>query len=177
MPRAFLVVALLAVTAVGCGHNIGDSCNSNVDCDPTGLRFCDISAPSGYCTIDGCDVGTCPDEATCVRFFTVVLSEPCDHSMPPLMNGCRVDEFCVCDATDDGGHCIVPDVTPPMVDEMHAHCAPETTERRWCQKKCGGDGDCRAGYSCRSTGTAGAEPVPTVDMLSGVPAKFCAPGT
>ena len=62
-----------------------------------------------------------------------------------------------------------------MVDESKAHCAPESTERRWCQKTCSIDSDCRAGYECRSTGTLGGEPVPTADMLSGTPAKFCAP--
>ena len=184
MPRVFLLVVSLfplALSSAGCGHNVGDACSTNVDCDPTGLRFCDTSAPAGYCTIDGCDVATCPDNSVCVRFLTQVEDEPCiygracgatdggtddggtdDGGIPP---GCRVDERCVCDVTVSG----------VCSDINNAHCAPESTERRWCQKTCGNDTDCRTGYPCRETGTLGGEPVPTADMLSGVPAKFCAP--
>jgi hypothetical protein len=164
MPRAVLAVAAVAAAQVlaGCGHNIGDNCTANVDCDPTGTRFCDVSAPNGYCTIEGCDFNTCPDEAVCIRFFTQVKDEPCTVGQP----GCRADELCVCDMTVSG-KC--------AGDAPNGHCAPQTSERRWCQLKCDNNGDCRTGYECRSTGTLGAEPVPTLSNPTPSAAKFCAP--
>jgi len=171
MRRFVWAVAALAIA--GCGHSIGDSCNNNVDCDPTGLRFCDTAPFGGYCTIDGCDVGTCPSEAVCIRFFTPLPNEPCfsnNSSTDPNFQ-CRVDERCVCDQSDNG-------ICQPNPDDPtgpDGHCAPESSERRWCQKGCSNNGDCRDGYQCRTTGTLGAEPVPSIDMGMGTPAKFCAP--
>jgi hypothetical protein len=166
--------ALTALLIAGCGHHIGDSCNLNVDCDPTGLRFCDTSSVGGYCTIDGCDVGTCPSEAVCVRFFTQIPNEPCFSTLPFPDNGCRVDERCVCDQSVMGvcNPGPVGDNGQPGPD---GHCAPESSERRWCMLGCGKDGDCRTGYMCRQTGTLGSEPVPSIDMGAGTPASFCAP--
>jgi len=167
----WFVWAVAAILAAGCGHSIGDSCSNNVDCDPTGLRFCDTAPLGGYCTIDGCDVGTCPSEAVCIRFFTPIANEPCSSVKSFPANGCRVDERCVCNSSTNG----VCDQS--LADAMgnDGHCAPESSERRWCQKGCSSDGDCRPGYVCRSTGTLGAEPVPSIDMGMGMPAKFCAP--
>ena len=170
MLRGLTAILLASALVAGCGHSIGDSCSVNIDCDPLGQRFCDTSAPGGYCTIDGCDVGTCPSEAVCIRFFTPVANEPCIAGLMYPENGCRADERCVCDLSV-GDVCQTP---TNAVNGENGHCAPETTERRWCQKSCGSDGDCRPGYECRSTGTLGAEPVPSLDMGT-VPAKFCAP--
>jgi hypothetical protein len=145
----------------GCGHEIGDSCHVNTDCSAAGDRFCDTSAPGGYCTIEGCDLNNCPGGSVCIRFFTPVLSQPCEcESDGRITQGsCQIGSRCVCDA-------------PGSTD---GHCAPESSERRWCQKSCSNDGDCRGQYQCRSTGTLGAESVPTLDMLSGEVEKFCAP--
>jgi hypothetical protein len=166
--RALLLA--LAVVA-GCGHNIGDQCKVNVDCQPDGTRFCDTSPPDGkgYCTIDGCNENTCPDEAVCIRFLTPVLDEPCtlpsDQAVPLGRFDCpHADDRCVCDKATNG-----------ICTDGLGHCAPESTERRWCQKKCGNNGDCRENYECRSTGTLGAEPVPTLSNLTGSPQSFCAP--
>jgi len=42
-------------------------------------------------------------------------------------------------------------------------------------RKCSHDNDCRDGYECRSTGTFGAEAIPTFDSPpAGNPAQFCA---
>jgi hypothetical protein len=171
MVRACLL--MLAVCAAACSKNIGDACATNVDCSPQGTRFCDTSAPGGYCTIDGCDVATCPSEAVCVRFFTLQRNSPCTYD-PANQTGrglapytCRTDERCLCDGLQPDGSC----------DAGHSFCAPEATERRWCQYKCSGNSDCRAGYDCKSTGTLGAEAVPLVDDfgVTITQAKFCAP--
>jgi hypothetical protein len=165
--RSLFIAAVAALALVsGCSHKIGDSCSVNVDCQPDGTRFCDTSAPGGYCTIDGCDDGTCPDEAVCIRFLTPVLNEPCtyDSAEPNSKSDCpHADDRCVCDTTIKN------------VCQGPAHCAPEATERRWCQLKCSSNGDCRSSYECRSTGTFGSEPVPTLTNAAGNPAKFCTP--
>jgi hypothetical protein len=163
--RAALLIFGLVVS--GCGHNVGDSCKTNVDCKSDGTRFCDTSAPDGYCTVDGCDVETCPDEAVCIRFLTPVLNETCtfDAAHPNSRADCpHADDRCVCD-TSENKICV----------NNLGHCAPEATERRWCQYKCDTNAECRAGYECRTTGTFGAEPVPSLTNPLGSPAKFCAP--
>ena len=66
-----VVAAALVVTAGGCSRKIGDGCTSNVECSPLGDRFCDLASPGGYCTIEGCDIDTCPDSAACIRFFSL----------------------------------------------------------------------------------------------------------
>jgi len=80
---AFGVTALCAAGALlgGCGKEIGDACTIASDCSPNGDRICQCSncsgtdptsdSANGYCTVQGCDFGTCPSEAVCVRFFTV----------------------------------------------------------------------------------------------------------
>ena len=167
MTRALLFCSL---AATACTHNLGDPCGQNVDCSPAGDRFCDTSQPGGYCTVEDCDIGTCPDNQPCVRFFTPIKDEPCD---PTQMNtGCLADERCICD-TFTNDQC------------ASAFCAPESSERRWCMQGCGADGDCRTSYVCRSTypppkGSQnpilpGAEPVPTQYDLTGAAtaASFC----
>ncbi len=159
---------------------MGDSCATNADCSPLGDRFCDVSAPGGYCTVEGCDIrlvngtttDTCPSEAVCVRFFSPLANKTCDPTHP---SGCSPSERCLCDEADcrpsDGGL-------------FSGHCAPESSERRSCEKRCERNTDCRSGYSCRETGSHGAEPVPTssmkvttdagvVNLPVGTPAKFC----
>jgi hypothetical protein len=58
----------LAALVCGCAPEIGDSCESSVDCDIQNKRVCDLTLPGGYCTVSGCEKGTCPDEAVCVTF-------------------------------------------------------------------------------------------------------------
>lgn len=40
----------------------------SLDCSALGNRLCDQTQPGGYCTIPGCERGTCPDDAVCVLF-------------------------------------------------------------------------------------------------------------
>jgi hypothetical protein len=74
--RSALAASILAVVVSltgACSHQIGDSCMSSVDCDPSGTRSCDLSQPGGYCTIMGCDETMCPSGATCIRTFPETL--------------------------------------------------------------------------------------------------------
>ena len=70
-------VGLLGIvwSALACQPGIGDSCTSALRCSTAGSRLCDQTQPGGYCTIEGCDVGTCPDEAVCVKFWPKVSRE------------------------------------------------------------------------------------------------------
>lgn len=66
-PLPFLLLASLLLSSA-CGQSIGDECQSSLDCSSQGSRLCDLTQPGGYCTLPGCERGTCPDEAVCVRF-------------------------------------------------------------------------------------------------------------
>lgn len=57
---------LVALAAVGCAAEVGDSCNSNADCGTN--RICIKSYPGGYCSKSPCVVNGCPDEAVCIEF-------------------------------------------------------------------------------------------------------------
>jgi hypothetical protein len=154
MRSAVVVLALCAVTlGVGCGKEIGDACVVSSDCSPNGDRQCDVSQHEGYCTIQGCDFDTCPDEAACVRFFTGQFeNKPCDTNLQ-----CSLDELC----------------------NINHHCVPRSSEVRFCMRTCGSNGDCRDGYECRTFDLMkahGGEPVlegGTMPTEQNAP-KFCA---
>lgn len=54
--------------ASGCAPEIGDDCKTSLDCSSQGSRLCDRTQPHGYCTLQGCEPGTCPDDSVCVKF-------------------------------------------------------------------------------------------------------------
>jgi hypothetical protein len=163
--RLVLVSSLLAVLAVvgACGKEIGDACVISTDCDPNGERICDPASIGGYCTIQGCDVSTCPGESVCIRFFTGSFSnKECDHTAPG--DACSFDELC---ALDD-------------------HCVARSSEVRFCMRQCGSDDDCRgdenddgkSDYECRDLDRMrlhGGEPVlDPGEVVSERSPKFCA---
>jgi hypothetical protein len=148
------MLALAPVSA--CGKKIGDACQLPSDCSADGSRICELNSPDGYCTIAGCDFGTCPSESVCVRFFPGVSNAPhCDSQAD-----CDFDQICT-----------VANV-----------CAPRAGEIRFCMLSCGSDGDCRDGYECRTLllmQEHGGEPVPDPQADAGPPAsgpvqQFCA---
>lgn len=129
-----LVALALCALAGACGRKIGDKCRDPIDCNNEDItRTCDQSAPGGYCTVDGCDEKSCPDEAVCIRFFPNMefLNKPCDPDA--MVSGCEPQELCV--SYPGGGR-----------------CAPRSTEKRNCVLKCDDDGDCREEYACRASG-------------------------
>jgi hypothetical protein len=144
-------LVVLALFAVGCGKEIGDACVINSDCDPNGNRQCDVSQKEGYCTIQGCDYSTCPEEAVCVRFFTGAFDRDCASN-----DDCSLDELC----------------------SLTNKCVPRSSEIRYCMKRCDSNGDCRDGYECRDLAKMmehGGEPVlaPGQQIDASSP-KFCA---
>jgi len=158
MPALMRSACVLVVLLIGCGKEIGDKCVIGADCDPNGQRQCDTSSKEGYCTVQGCDYNTCPDEAACIRFFTgSFTNRPCDpESEDNGTDTCSPDELC----------------------SFAGHCVPRSSEIRFCMRKCDSDGDCRDGYECRDLEKMrdhGGEPVlaPGVAVDSHAP-KFCA---
>ena len=145
----YSALSSLLLLIAGCSNQIGTSCASNVDCSPLGDRVCLTAQLDGYCTIEGCDVGTCPDEAVCIRTFPAsYLSTICDpgteDSLDPSVtptNDCTRTEICLSSGL----------------------CAQRTAERRYCMLSCEVDLDCREGYECRTTGTRGSEAVPDIN--------------
>ncbi|RMH42891.1 MAG: hypothetical protein D6689_06940 [Deltaproteobacteria bacterium] len=159
---ARIVAVFTLLAAAACGDQIGDSCSISSECSQTGDRFCDTTQPGGYCTVIGCDYGTCPEEAVCVRFFPagpLPDSVPCNHATEDAPGGtddCTFDEICT----------------------LADYCAPRSAEVRFCMKTCADDGDCRDDYECRDKQAMiahGGEPVPPPgEPVSDDPDKFCA---
>ncbi len=155
--HVFVPLALLLLAA--CGTEIGDECRQSRDCSPDGDRACDVSSPGGYCTVVGCDSGSCPSEAVCVRFFSAetdnVACEP--HASGHGDSDCTADEVCTL-----GGHCL-----------------PQGAQTRFCMRACSDDGDCRDAYECRDRDlmvSHGGEPIPPPDGVHPEdPQGFCAP--
>jgi hypothetical protein len=155
------LLSCVALAVPGCGDEIGDSCSISSDCAREGNRLCDRNQPGGYCTIAGCDHGTCPDEAVCVRFFPAGLQGvPCDpatEDQPSGTDACGFDEHCT----------------------LGAVCVPRSAELRFCMKACESGDDCRDDYECRDVELMrehGGEIVPAADKPIDVvdPQPFCA---
>jgi len=196
-PGSGLLIAALmaaALAGAGCKRQIGDDCKTATDCDPSGTRACDLSQPGGYCTIMGCDETSCPSEATCIRYFpTSFLTKPCNPACedvvnPPADAGCEistpgggndggVDDGGAADGgAGNGGAAVGPrnDCTADEVCLVAGVCAPRSTERRYCAKTCGSNGDCRDGYECRLAGREGSVALSSAVDVS---ISFCAPHT
>jgi hypothetical protein len=140
---------------VGCGKEIGDECAIASDCSPNGDRQCDTSSKEGYCTIQGCDFDTCPEEAVCVRFFTgSFANRPCDP------------------ATEDLG---TDACAPSELSSLAGSCVLRSSEVRFCMRTCGSGDDCRDGYECRDLELMkahGGEPL--LGTSGGDLPRFCA---
>jgi len=61
---------MLSAAFSGCSRGIGDSCDTALMCSANATRLCDLTQPSGYCTLANCEDGTCPSESVCVTFWT-----------------------------------------------------------------------------------------------------------
>ena len=96
-----LIAALLGALLAGCAPSVGDSCETSTEC-PSGA-ICDVTAPGGYCTIDGCDAESCPDGSVCVEFDdeNTFCMEYCESD-----SECRRDYVCRSDV-GAAGFCYV----------------------------------------------------------------------
>ncbi|WP_045119412.1 hypothetical protein [Haliangium ochraceum] len=151
-------MSVVVVVGAGCGSQIGDSCDRNIDCSPDGDRFCERSSgsPGGYCTVIGCDYGSCPDDAVCVRFYSGAFPDrACDTVTEDISSDdCAPDEVCTLRG-----------------------CAPRRSEVRYCMQACSGGGDCRDDYECRNRELMiahGGDPVPPPEGATSSPPRFCA---
>jgi hypothetical protein len=102
----------LAACALGaCAPAIGDECKTSLDCSSQGSRLCDRTQPRGYCTLRGCEQGTCPDESVCVKFrpeaerlSTTWCMAKCDSD-----DDCRSDDGYRCTEAEDFSSADVPE--------------------------------------------------------------------
>ena len=175
----------MALVGGACSHDIGDGCQTSVDCDPSGTRSCDLSQPGGYCTINGCDETTCPSGATCVRYFPAALLDletnpPAVHCNPACEDvDCAIDAGAADAGSKDGGGKDAgaisgrrDDCTADEVCLDEGICAKRSYEQRECAKVCSSNSDCRNHYVCRETGELGSMPLSANPLAT---TKFCAP--
>lgn len=148
-PLSSWAALVACLSFIACQPQIGDECSTSVDCSASGERGCDITQPGGYCTVSGCDPGSCPDDSVCIAFGTQVspaagcadasgLSRfqrsfcmaSCDSS-----KDCRSAYECldvsapgnpwsavVIDARESGKVCVVPSTGAPVKEGPHQVC-------------------------------------------------------
>ncbi len=107
MRSAFVAAAAVATLLAGCAAEIGDECETSVDCSPDGDRTCDRSQPGGYCTVEGCAPDGCPDEALCVEFHTEELRLARRYCMASCETSGDCREGYLCRSPDRQGAAIV----------------------------------------------------------------------
>ena len=164
-PATWLLSVSICLLGTACQPEIGDSCRTSTDCSLNGERICDLSVrvdgdgnrtPNGRgeCTIEGCGRGTCPSEARCVKVYSsAFLSVSCD---PEREDMATVDEM---------GQTLPPldECQPNEVCLPEGLCADEITARTSCRRRCDSGGDCRDGYFCQRTGSAGVYRAPDLE--------------
>src|SRR5829696_1409616 len=118
MRLPFALSGAVLMFIAGCAPEIGDDCNTSLDCSQQGDRLCDTKQPGGYCTIFNCEPDSCPeDEAVCVA-FDFVLDPMCHPGDLPAndtewarfgrtfcMKACEEDDDC---RDDEGYECAAP---------------------------------------------------------------------
>ena len=156
--RVLVAMVPVAWGAMACGDEIGDPCSLSSDCSADGSRICDSASFEGYCTIQGCDENSCPEDSACIRFFTgAFANRPCDPATEDVATDmCAADELCA----------------------LEGECVPRSSEVRYCMKTCGENGDCRDGYECRDLELMkahGGEPVLAAgQVVTDSAPNFCA---
>lgn len=92
------MIIVATLVAVGCAPAIGDECETSLDCSSQGSRQCDRTQPGGYCTIGGCERGTCPEDSVCVKFRPTLERVAVTYCMASCEedSDCRDDEGYAC---------------------------------------------------------------------------------
>jgi hypothetical protein len=100
-----LLACAWLLASVGCAPQIGRDCRNSLDCSAQGSRLCDRTQPGGYCTIMGCEQGTCPGEAVCVKFRPQQERLAVTYCMAKCetRGDCRDDEGYYCTLSKDFG--------------------------------------------------------------------------
>jgi len=100
--RSAILFALLYLSLISCAPAIGDTCEGDANCNLQDRSFCDLSIPDGYCTLDNCNPGSCPDDAVCVAFdeTTTFCLEACASDDDCRRRSASSDLSCI----DDGVH-------------------------------------------------------------------------
>ena len=98
-----LLLTLIAGLGPGCSPQIGDECSTSIDCSVDGDRICDLAQPGGYCTVRGCDLGTCPEESVSVEWLGSVPRTADNWCMLRCEgdSDCRTDVGYACVRADD----------------------------------------------------------------------------
>jgi hypothetical protein len=141
---------LAALALWACQPEIGDSCSNAADCSQTGDRTCDTTVADGYCTKFGCSADSCPSEAACIGYQSVVSTAPecADLQAAPRLqralcmrscskdSDCRSDYLCIdmklpnpwgamlIDRSGSGKVCSLP--PPPDPQGAAEVCAPRS---------------------------------------------------
>jgi hypothetical protein len=104
-PHLLSLAFAAATLAIGCAPAIGDECETALDCSSQGSRICDRTQPSGYCTIEGCEEGTCPEDSVCVKFRPSIERVAVSYCMAGCDNtsDCRNDEGYRCRTAQEFG--------------------------------------------------------------------------
>ena len=81
---------------------------------PERVAVVHATQPGGYCTIQGCDETSCPEEAACIPLLPGAVLDRALRPVGERETGCMADEVCL----DEG------------------LCARQLTELRYCVKTC-----------------------------------------
>lgn len=96
-----IAVLWLGVACVAaCAPKLGDDCSNSLECSAVGDRYCDVSSPGGYCTIQNCEPGACGDEGVCVRFKPDEPRLSSSWCMASCGGGCDRDRY-TCKSADE----------------------------------------------------------------------------
>ena len=131
MLRPFVAI-LAIVAATGCQPEIGDACQTAIDCSSLGDRLCDTSQPSGYCTEFNCEPDQCTEEASCVSFNLDL--DPACRTLDDARFGRYGRTFCmfVCESNADcraGYACVKPNTRNARVIDLETETSnPQDTK-------------------------------------------------
>jgi hypothetical protein len=99
-PLSQLFAVALTSFSFGCAPQIGDECETSVDCSQGGERLCDITQPGGYCTVFNCEPDSCPENSVCLAF----AAQPSSHHECAIGDGVSrfARSFCMASCGSDG---------------------------------------------------------------------------
>jgi hypothetical protein len=126
--RHKLSIAALAALMGACAPKLGDDCSNSLECSAVGDRYCDVSEPGGYCTIQNCEPGSCGDEGVCVRFRPDEPRLSNNWCMAKCGGDCSRDKY-VCRSADELNEANA-DAGP--LEKRRAEVLDRKKEQRFC---------------------------------------------